>query len=222
MRDTHCHILPGVDDGARDLAESLRMAEAARQVGVTSIVCTPHCRDPYFSYDAMWQAFFELRDALAQTWSSCALTMGFEVQVAKLRQLGSAWAPVLGCGMTEPASPDGSGEGREFLLELETGATARDFAQDYERAIFELQGMGYAVVIAHPERYRAIQADLALAERLVSLGCVLQCSASFLGLGPLNPVRRTARRLMRAGLCDRVASDAHRPEDYALLGRLRG
>ena len=43
MRDIHCHILPGVDDGARDLDESLAMLEAAKQAGVTSIVCTPHC-----------------------------------------------------------------------------------------------------------------------------------------------------------------------------------
>lgn len=37
MRDMHCHILPGVDDGARNLQESLEMLEAAKQVGITSI-----------------------------------------------------------------------------------------------------------------------------------------------------------------------------------------
>ena len=57
----HCHILPGVDDGAKDLAMSLDMLEAAREAGVTSIVCTPHARDPYFDYDAMWQAYRELK-----------------------------------------------------------------------------------------------------------------------------------------------------------------
>ena len=57
MRDIHCHILPGVDDGAADLDESLAMLEAAKRAGVTRIVCTPHCRDPYFDYDKMWDAF---------------------------------------------------------------------------------------------------------------------------------------------------------------------
>ncbi len=51
MRDIHCHILPGVDDGSPDLEYSLAMLSAAREAGVTSIVCTPHCRDPYFDYD---------------------------------------------------------------------------------------------------------------------------------------------------------------------------
>ena len=44
MRDLHCHILPGVDDGARNLDESLAMLEAAKAAGITSIVCTPHVR----------------------------------------------------------------------------------------------------------------------------------------------------------------------------------
>ena len=57
MRDIHCHILPYVDDGARDLNESLAMLEAAKAAGVTSIVCTPHCRDPYFDFDSMWASF---------------------------------------------------------------------------------------------------------------------------------------------------------------------
>ena len=38
MRDLHCHILPGVDDGARDLQESLAMLQAAQNAGITSIV----------------------------------------------------------------------------------------------------------------------------------------------------------------------------------------
>lgn len=80
MRDIHCHILPGVDDGARDLDESLAMLEAAKQAGVTSIVCTPHCRDPYFDYDAMWDAY-ELLVAHA---NGFPLQMGFEVNHRKL------------------------------------------------------------------------------------------------------------------------------------------
>ena len=74
MRDIHCHILPGVDDGARDLAMSLSMLEAAKAAGVTSIVCTSHCRDPYFDYDAMWAAFRELQAHA----DGFPLQMGFE------------------------------------------------------------------------------------------------------------------------------------------------
>ena len=75
MRDLHCHILPGVDDGARDLDESLRMLEAAKAVGITSITCTPHCRSPYFDFDKMWAAYH----LLVAHAGGFPLQMGFEV-----------------------------------------------------------------------------------------------------------------------------------------------
>ena len=151
LRDIHCHILPGVDDGAPDLASSLKMLEAAKEAGVTSIVCTPHCRDPYFDHNAMWNAFYELQAHA----DGFPLQMGFEVAHPKLVELGvEEWAPYL-CF-------DGS---NEFLLELDPHAGERDF-EDYERTIYELQGLGYSVIIAHPERYRAIQRDPDIAERL--------------------------------------------------------
>ena len=179
MRDMHCHILPGVDDGAQSLDESLAMLEAARAAGVTSIVCTPHVRDPYFDYDAMWDAF-ELLQAHADGFP---LRMGFEVNHAKLMELGMEWASRLAF--------DG---GREFLLELSSRADELMF-HEYERTIFELQGMGYSVIIAHPERYRAVQNDIEVARRLVKMGCKLQASADFIAGGRLGREKKPAKRL---------------------------
>lgn len=205
MRDIHCHILPGVDDGARDLDESLRMLDAARAAGVTSIVCTPHCRDPYFDYDAMWDAF-ELLRAHA---GGFPLSMGFEVNHAKLMDLGMEWAGHLAF--------DG---GREFLLELSTRAGAFEFEQ-YDRTIFELQGMGYTVIIAHPERYRAVQEDIEVARRLVKQGCKLCVSADFIAGGRLGREKKPAKRLFEEDLVSYIASDAHEPVHYEYLARAR-
>lgn len=203
MRDMHCHILPGVDDGARDLDESLRMLEAAKAAGVTSIVCTPHCRDPYFDYDAMWDAF----ELLKQHANGFPLTMGFEVNYAKLMDLGMEWVDYLAF--------DG---GREFLLELSTRADKLQF-NEYERTIFELQGRGYTVIIAHPERYRAVQRDIDVARRLVKMGCKLQASADFVAGGRLGKEKKPARRLFEENLYSFIASDAHRVEHYSYLKR---
>ena len=84
MRDIHSHILPGVDDGAPDIKASLEMLEAAKAAGVTSIVCTPHCREPFFDYAAMNEAFRELTAAAPDF----PFTMGFEVNHSKLMDLG--------------------------------------------------------------------------------------------------------------------------------------
>lgn len=204
LRDIHCHILPGVDDGAPDLASSLKMLEAAKEAGVTSIVCTPHCRDPYFDHNAMWNAFYELQAHA----DGFPLQMGFEVAHPKLIELGvEEWAPYL-CF-------DGS---NEFLLELDPHAGERDF-EDYERTIYELQGLGYSVIIAHPERYRAIQRDQDIAERLVRMGCHLQASADFMGGGRFGKEKKPAKKLFERNLYRYIASDAHKPEHYKYLTR---
>lgn len=202
MRDIHCHILPGVDDGSPNMETSLKMLAAAQQVGVTSIICTPHCRDPYFDYDRMWQAFEAFKAEVAPF----PVSMGFEVAHEKLRELGvDEWAPRLGLRGTDM-----------FLLELDTHCTKATFT-DYERTIYELQGLGYRVVIAHPERYDAIRKDWHLAERLIDLGCDLQASADFVRGGRLGNSKRTAKRLFKEGLYRYIASDAHKVEHYSLL-----
>ena len=203
MLDIHCHILPGVDDGAADLDESLAMFRAAREAGITEIVCTPHCRDPYFDYEAMAAAYTQLRAAVGDF----PLRMGFEVNHRKLMELGMDWAQVLALWGT-----------RTILLELSVGASPSRFG-DYGRTIFELQGMGYDVIIAHPERYQVIQRDIGYAEELVRMGCKLQLSADFVAGGRFGRERRPAVKLLKAGLVSYIASDAHYPEHYRLFAR---
>lgn len=210
MRDMHCHILPGVDDGARDLEESFAMLEAARAVGIDEIVCTPHCRDPYFDFDAMWAAFARLRDEAQAEFPGISLHMGFEVNHRKLMELGM-----------ESVDDLAFADSREFLLELGVHATPFDFAT-YKRTIFEIQSRGYRVIIAHPERYLAIQKDVELARDLVSMGCYLQASADFVAGGRLGAELKPAKRLLKEGLYTYFASDAHRPEHYAMLAKAYG
>lgn len=231
MRDMHCHILPGVDDGAKNLDDALAMLQAAKEAGVTSIVCTPHCRDPYFNYEAMWDAF-ELLVAHADGFP---LQMGFEVNHAKLMELGFDWVDrlafqdpgsvcVRGRHAAGPASAAGGGaspaESREFLLELSSRCTEAHFAE-YERTIFELQGRGYTVIIAHPERYRAIQENTEIARNLVKMGCKLQASADFVAGGRLGKERKPAKRLFEENLYSYLASDAHCVEHYGYLAQAR-
>lgn len=205
MRDLHCHILPGVDDGAHGIRESLDMLEAAKRVGITSIVCTPHCRDPYFDFDAMWASY----KLLKQYTGDFPIQMGFEVNHAKLMELGMDWVDKLAF--------DGTGE---FLLELSANAQPHHF-REYESTIYQLQGRGYDVIIAHPERYKAIQQDIQLARDLVQMGCRLQASTDFVAGGRLGAERKPAKKLFKENLYTYMASDAHCVEHYAYYERAR-
>ena len=208
MRDLHCHILPGVDDGAADLAASLRMLEAARAVGVTSMVCTPHVNGFWCDRERDIRAYAAFRDAAAEVAPEVHVSMGFEVAHSRLMQLGvEQWAPYLRFAETP-----------EFLLELDSACTDADF-RDYERTIYALQCLGLTVIIAHPERYRAVHQNIQRARDLVDWGCELQASANFIAAGPFDRGKKTAKRLFDEGLYSFIASDAHRPEHYEQLAR---
>lgn len=201
MRDVHCHILPGVDDGARTMQESLLMLSEAMRAGITSIVCTPRCCDPWFDFSRMWQAYLQLKRHASAIPGAPELSMGFEVDYHKLKKLGMDAAVQLG------------NDQGEFLLELPQGT----LPLDWEFMVHNLQRKGFKVIIANPERCREVQKDIDVARRFVSAGCELQISADCIYGGFLDPSRRAAKKLVQAGLVRYLASDARHPSDYELF-----
>ncbi len=202
MFDIHCHILPGVDDGARTPEETFQMLDAARNAGITHIVCTPHCRFSDFDPALIAQRFRTFSEHAAQM--DIQATLGYEVHWKKLAEIGIDTAPKFCIGETN-------------LLLLEFSDA--HFPANWERAIYAIQRQGITVVIAHPERYLPIQDNLDLAYELKNMGCRLQLSANFVEGGRFDRRRRTAKALLKEGLVDYLASDAHRPEHYAVFTR---
>ncbi len=195
MRDIHSHIIYGVDDGSETLKQSLEMLQAAEDAGVTQIVCTPHCQSRHFDAALIKKNFEELK----RHTESVDLVLGYEVRLEKLLDLGIERA--------HEFCFEGSDE---FLLELSSSL----MPANWERVLCCLQEQGLRVIIAHPERYRYIQADISIAERMMRNGCILQLSANFAQAGRLNPIYRCAKKLLDAGYVVALASDAHVSEDY--------
>ena len=143
MIDLHCHILPGVDDGAASLEESLSMARLAVDSGVRAIAATPHC-DPESGFDnyrsrELAQRFLRLEQAVQREKLPLRIHAGMEVFVTPStpRLLREGQLLTLG----------GSG----YLLaefDFQCGAA---FA---ERMLSALRQEGVRPVVAHPERYR--------------------------------------------------------------------
>lgn len=202
MLDMHSHVLYGVDDGARDLEESLAMLAAAAAAGVTQLVCTPHMRGEA-SDPAVCVAPFEALLPRARG-MGIQLIMGYELNCDVLAYRGLKAADRYRI------------QGTQLLL-LEFAFSV--LPGQWERMLDELLLSGLQVVIAHPERYTFVQRDGGLARAMVDLGCSLQLDAQSL-FGPLfGAERKAARELMRAGLIEYVASDAHEPSAFAALAR---
>ena len=89
------------------------------------------------------------------------------------------------------------------------------------RVLDSVSALGLVPVIAHPERYRAIQKDMSLARRLLDIGCRLQASADFIAGGRLGREKKPAQALFDQELVSYIASDAHCVEHYEYLARAR-
>lgn len=197
MVDIHCHILPDFDDGAADLDEALEMARMAVDSGVTDIIATPHFqgnRQMLEQVPVINRQFQLLSAALKRDKIPLRLHPGAEVLcVTETATLATAHQlPTL--GQTDYVLTEFYfDESFSFMDEL----------------LLQIADCGYHPVIAHPERYGAIQHDPALVQRWTELGYVIQLNkGSVLGAFGSRP-EQAANEILSMGIAHVIASDAH-------------
>lgn len=215
MIDLHCHVLPGIDDGAASIDVSRRMLERARGMGVTTIVATPHLTAPLDErYGGRVAAAYESIAPIARD-AGITLVQGYEIRLT----------PDL-----TPRLMDGErstlGWSRAVLVDL----ACMEFPHFVDDALFAVQTAGFQPILAHPERYPDVQRDpgiaVAFAERGIALQVTIGSLAGIFG----KPARRTAEALLRLGAVHLVATDSHSdgrrmqavPEGLARLRKLLG
>lgn len=204
MLDIHCHILPGIDHGARDMAEARRMLEAAAAQGVKHIVATPHVYDERFDRAAAKRAYEALRPHAQRL--NIRLTLGYEFNISALNLKNPARA--------RDFRIEGS---NRLLLEMPFDI----WPPNWRMLIGELQRMGLEIILAHPERYEPLQDKLSRVHDLAEMGVLFQVDVPQ-ALKPFSKQRRVLRELMKLDALDYAASDAHCAEDYARFGRSIG
>ena len=200
MVDIHCHIVPEVDDGAWDMETAVRMARLARDSGVTKIVATPHFKGEPKSLEAVGFLMHQrrlLQSRLKREKIEVELLPGAEVlcvpQTMELARMGQL--PTLG-------------NSRYVLTEFYFDASW----EFMDATLQELRRCGYMPVVAHPERYGAVQRDPGLARSWFERGIVLQVNkGSVLGAFG-HRAEDTALRMLDRGTVHIIASDAHSPE----------
>jgi protein-tyrosine phosphatase len=193
MIDLHCHILPGVDDGSRDLEESSQMLDLARRSGTRAIVATPHADLQYrFNVQRCLELLARLQEANP---FGPRLYIGCEVHLT---------AENLATMEVSPRVFTLNG-GDCVLLELPN----RIVPDLVDSAVERLMDSGLRVVIAHPERNPFLQDHLSYADRLVDAGCYLQLTARSLSGGFGSAAMSAASYLLNRRLTHFIASDAH-------------
>ena len=200
MIDIHTHILPGVDDGAEDIYDSIEMASLAYEYGTKVIVATPHCNIPgeydnYFGSEYI-RTFQKTKEIIQRERPGITLLAGMEVFATEdLPRL-------LTEGKVFPIN-----RSRYVLMEFDFGEDP-DFADEVLRQVKEVQAVP---LIAHAERYEFVQDDPRIVYRWKKMGYEVQVNkGSFLGRFG-GDARRTAYELLNHNLVTAVASDAHSP-----------
>jgi protein-tyrosine phosphatase len=192
--DLHTHVLPGIDDGPADLAGSLELARAAVAAGTEVMAATPHIDHVHGVVpEEVGERAARLQAELDERSIPLRIVAGGEVAATRVFDLD------------EPELADVAiGDGPWVLLEcpLAPGSIL-------EPAVERVRGLGFEVLLAHPERSPEILAEPEQLERLVELGCLASITDASLRGRFGGPPREAALLFLERGLVHDVASDAH-------------
>ncbi len=192
MIDLHCHLLPGLDDGAQDLADSVAMAMQGEADGIELVCATPHIRhDHDVRIGELPARVRALNAELGERGLAIRARTGGEVAETVLERLGDDELRAVSLGGGE----------RWLLLEPAPGPLGESLVSEVER----LDARGFRCVVAHPERHPGelfLQRLIAMCER----GALIQVTADALvGGEAADGLLDLARR----GLVHLLGSDAH-------------
>ena len=196
--DIHSHILPGVDDGAKDIETSMQMLRLAAKDGITEMILTPHNKPGHHSKGAVWTAKTEeLRERLAQENIDIKLYAGNELYYR------SGLSDEIADGQAYTLA--GS---RYVLIEFNP-------LDDYDYIRNGINGVlmdGYYPVLAHAERYQNVCTKKYAVTELIEMGCFIQVNAgSIMGKFGFG-TKRFTRKLLKQRQVHFVATDAHDTE----------
>lgn len=200
MLDLHCHILPGVDDGAASLDEALAMARFCVADGITHVAATPHChRHCRLLRADVLPHVARLAEALADAEILLTVLPGSEVQVTDTASYRRDFEAGLYCHL---------GDGTAFTL-LEFPWKSERYPPDAAELVGWLRGRGMTPILAHPERHGYLADDPGRLRALVEAGAWLQVTVDSL-LGNHGPAPRSAGESLLRTYPDAVlATDAH-------------
>jgi protein-tyrosine phosphatase len=203
--DMHSHVIPGIDDGAQDLGQSLALIHAFRDMGFRKIITTPHIMADYYrnTREIIERGLDGLREELQQQ------GIDFEVEAAAEYYLDETFETKLDKGNMLTLGQD------HLLFEI----SFVNYPPNLLDMIKKMQDKGYKPILAHPERYPYLFESMEHYQRIRETGCYLQLNTisltGYYGKGS----QKTAEELVDRQLIDFIGSDMHHIKHAIALKR---
>lgn len=197
MIDLHCHILPGIDDGAKNIDDSIDMAREAVAEGITHILASPHYKNGHWDNEKRDILFFvnELQEELDARGIPLTIFPGQEVRIN-----GDLFEDL------KENKIQFIDEGKQYvLIEFPT----LSIPAYTENLFFELQKEGITPIIVHPERNHSVLKDANVLLPFIEKGALAQLTAASYTGGFGKSIQKLSKQLIEANLVHFIASDAH-------------
>jgi protein-tyrosine phosphatase len=196
--DVHSHVLPGIDDGCDSLGESIQCARELVAAGYTHSFCTPHFWPNLVNntVESVRRWTSELQSQLTAGGIPLKLFPGGEINLQP-RLMDSPIADL----------PTFNMQGKYTLVDM----WADKLPKFFEPTIRWMQSAGLTVILAHPERMRAVQLDPDIADHFTELGILLQGNLQCLGDPPHAATRSVAEKYLLENRYFLLGMDLHNP-----------
>jgi protein-tyrosine phosphatase len=199
MVDLHCHAIYDVDDGSKNIDQTIRMIKNAEEIGYDAICFTPHYMEDGYrtSKVVLEQKLNRIRDLVKLEGIRVDLYLGEEIFI--FPDLAENIDDVLTLNNT-----------KYVLFELPL-LESLNYVDD---VVYKLQSLGFVPILAHPERYYRTVTDFKYIEDLAKKGVLLQININSLIGRYGKQAKLLATKMLKKDMCAIVATDAHSSTGY--------
>lgn len=194
--DIHSHLLPGIDDGARNIDESVQLIKAMMKLGFRKLITTPHI---------MWEMYKNTPDIINEKLDLLRNRLKEENIDIEIHAAAEYFLD---------DHVEGLLQRNEKLLTIKDNWVLSEFSlasapHGLKDILFEMQMQGYQPVIAHPERYLYLEGIKNFYEELKDIGCLFQLNILSLSGYYGKSAQELAHHLIKKGYYDLVGTDLH-------------
>lgn len=205
--DMHSHILPGIDDGAKTIDDSILLIEQLSSFGITNFRVTPHI------LGGVWENSSEIikeKEALLRKELDARGMQHINLHAAAEYLMDSLFSKRLADDDILPLKDN------YILVEM----SFLNPPINLDEILFEIQLKGYRPVLAHPERYLFYHQDFSKYEKLIQAGCLLQLNLFSIANHYGKDVGKVAHQLLKKNMYTFVGTDIHKERHLPIIKQL--